>query len=350
MSVNLPPSAANREARTLSVQGAFAGIDVGGTKIAAAIGTARGEILASARIDTRSAKDRTPADTLRRVADLIRQLETETLAIEAIGIGLPGLVDASGLAQFLPNLPGQWRGVRVTDTLTKLTGHPTYAVNDARMATLGEFVFGAGRQTQRMLLLTLGTGIGGGLVLDGQLQLGVCGGAGEIGHQTIIPDGPLCTCGNRGCLETLSGGPALTASALKLIESGDAEELRRFANDGSLSVHHIVTAADQGNAACAALIARAAEFIGIGIANAVTLTAVDTVILTGGLTALGERLLKPIRETLANRVRMFPTHGIEITISGLGERAALLGAIALASGHAAAPAPTRATLKAPATT
>ncbi len=282
-------------------------------------------------------RDLTPADTLRRIADLIRKLECASVAASAIGIGLPGLVDSSGVAQFLPNLPGHWTGVPVTTTLTELTGHPTFALNDARMATLGEFVFGDGRQTDRLLLLTLGTGIGGGLVLDGRLQFGLYGGAGEIGHQTIVPDGPPCVCGSRGCLETLASGPAITASALKLIESGAAEELRTFANDGTLNPRHVAQAADKGNPACAELIARAAEFIGIGIANAVTLTAVDTVVLTGGLAALGDRLLKPIRTTVTDRVRMFPTSGIRIEISELGEQAALLGAIALASRHPAAP-------------
>ncbi len=318
----------------------FIGIDLGGTKIAAAIGATDGRIFATDRIDTHGVgaqKDRSPSETLHRVADLISRLEQTAGAAAAIGIGLPGLVDCAGVAQFLPNLPGHWTGVPVTATLTELTGHSAFALNDARMATLGEFVFGAGRQSDRLLLLTLGTGIGGGLVLDGRLQLGVCGGAGEIGHQTIVPDGPACSCGSRGCLETLASGPAIAASAVKLIESGGADELRPFADDGTLNPSHVAQAADCGNAACAALIARAAEYIGIGIANAVTLTAVDTVILTGGLAALGHRLLNPIRATLTDRVRMFPTGGIRIAISTLGERAALLGAIALASRHPAAP-------------
>lgn len=337
MSVDSTLFAASHTTSTSSAEAVFAGIDLGGTKIAAAIGSMSGTILTQARIDTRAETDRTPADTLGRVADLIRQLEKGTSRVAAIGIGLPGLVDSRGVAKFLPNLPDQWRGAPVTGTLSGLTGCPVYALNDARMATLGEFVFGAGRHTQRMLLLTLGTGIGGGLVLDGHLQLGICGGAGEIGHQTIVPDGAPCTCGSHGCLETLASGPALTTAALSLIHCGGADELRQFAKDGELNPRHIAAAADQGNVGCAALIKRAAEFIGIGIANAVTLTAVDTIILTGGLTALGDRLLKPIRAVLADRVRMFPTDGIRIEISALGEQAALLGAIALASRHPAAP-------------
>jgi glucokinase len=316
----------------------FAGIDIGGTKIAVAVGTAFGKIVASSRIDTYSAKDRTPADTLGRVADLVLLLEKGTApAISAIGVGLPGLVNSAGVAQFMPNLPGHWKDVPVTGNLKAITGRPVTALNDARMATLGEFVFGAGRHTDRLLMVTLGTGIGGGLVLDGHLQLGVCGGAGEIGHQTILPDGEPCACGSRGCLETLASGPAITASATKLIEAGGAEELRPFLKAGTLNPRHIANAADEGNQACAELLSRAAEFIGIGIANAVTLTAVNTVILTGGVAALGDRLLAPIKSTLAYRVRMFPTHGISVAVSTLGEQAALLGAIALAAKHPAAP-------------
>lgn len=330
MSTSEPPPAAHL----------FAGIDLGGTKIAAALGSADGRIAATARIDTHgvgSKNDRTPAHTLRRVADLIHKLEHSGGRAAAIGIGLPGLVDSSGVAQFLPNLPGHWKDVPVTATLAELTGRPVFALNDARTATLGEFVFGAGRQTERLLLLTLGTGIGGGLVLDGHLQLGLGGGAGEIGHQTIVPDGPPCACGSRGCLETFSSGPAITAAALRLIESGAADELLPFVKNQTLNPRHVAQAADHGNAACLGLITRAAEFIGIGIANAVTITAVDTVILTGGLAALGDRLLKPIRATLTERVRMFPSAGVRIGLSKLGEHAPLLGAIALASRHPAAP-------------
>jgi glucokinase len=314
-----------------SLAARFAAVDIGGTKIAGAIGTLDGRLLATARIDTSGMRG--ADDVLQRVAGLIRELEKETGPAEAIGVGVPGLIDSRGVAQFLPNLPGHWTGVPVTETLTRLTGHACYALNDARMATLGEFVFGEGRKSQRMLLVTVGTGIGGGLVLDGRLQSGLHGGAGEVGHQTILPDGPLCTCGSRGCLETLASGPAVTAAARELIGRGQAHELKTFADDGSLNPRHIADAAADGNPACIALLNRTGEFLGIGIANAVTITAVDTIVLTGGLAALGDWLLKPIRATLADRVRMFPTTGIRVMLSKLGGDAALLGAIALAARH-----------------
>lgn len=313
------------------MSGRFGAVDIGGTKIDAAIGNTDGEILTAARIDT--APHRGAEDILQRTAALIRELENKAGRCEAIGVGLPGLVDAQGVAQFLPNLPGHWTGVPVTDTIRQLTGRAVFALNDARMATLGEFVFGEGRRTQRMLLVTVGTGIGGGLVLDGRLQLGVCGGAGEVGHQTILPEGPPCTCGSRGCLETLASGPALVAFAREIIKAGEAQELRPLAEDGSLNPGHIAAAADRGNRTCAALLERTGEMLGIGIANVVTITAVDTVVLTGGLTALGDWLLMPIRATLSQRVRMFPTTGIRVSLSSLGANVALLGAIALAARH-----------------
>ena len=130
----------------------------------------------------------------------------------AAGMGVPGLVDRDqGITLFLPNLPTQWRGVAVARMLGDCIGYPVYLLNDARIATLGEMSYGLGRNGGTMVFLSLGTGIGGGVVIDGKLRLGPLGAAGELGHQTILPDGPLCGCGNHGCLETLASGPAIGA-------------------------------------------------------------------------------------------------------------------------------------------
>ena len=148
----------------------FAGIDLGGTKIAAALGTAGGEIAASGVIETRGSEG--AAAALRRTASLLDNLASQCGArAAAIGMGLPGLVDiAGGTALFLPNLPGQWRDVPVARILGDEAGRPVYLLNDARMATLGEYTFGAGRRNATLLMVTIGTGIGGGLVLDGELD------------------------------------------------------------------------------------------------------------------------------------------------------------------------------------
>jgi glucokinase len=309
-----------------------AGVDVGGTKIAALLGTEDGSILAEEKIETLSAAG--PEDAFQRIGELLDRLaHVGNAAPETIGMGLPGLVDSkAGIIEFLPNLPEKWRGFPAAEVLRERTGKPVFLLNDARLAALGEHRFGSGVRADNMLIVTVGTGIGGGLILDGRLRLGVWGAAGEIGHHTILPDGPLCRCGNRGCLETLVSGPILTSEGIALAKRGRAPKLAAIvANDfAAITPREMAMAAQQGDRMVSAAIEKAARYLGIGIANAVTLTAVERVVISGGLAALGELLLSPIRAMVRERVRMFPAECVEITGSTLGERAGVLGALALA--------------------
>ena len=325
----------------------FAGVDIGGTKIAVALGAASGEVHAAGSIpliDSTNPATPTPhppgspEEVLRRTANLIESLSAPLKApLTAIGVGLPGRVNGiTGTAEFLPNLLGKWKGAPVVDLLHRYTGKPVYILNDARLATLGEFAFGAGRQTRNMLLVTVGTGIGGGLILDGQLRLGLYGAAGEVGHQTIQLDGPECSCGSRGCLETMASGPALAAEGAKLVRERLAPRLQELAGDAPITPKLMVAAAAAGDALVAAAIDRTARYLGIGIANAVTITAVELVVITGGMSALGELLLQPVRQVIAERVRMFPGHEVRVACSTLGDQAGVLGGIALAAREALA--------------
>lgn len=307
-----------------------AGVDLGGTKIAAVLGTGDGIILAHGKIDTLSAAG--PAAAFGRVAELLERLAHESnVQPDAIGVGLPGLVDPdTGIIQFLPNLPNDWRGFPAGEFLRGRTGKQVYLLNDARLAALGEYRFGT--PAQNMLAVTVGTGIGGGLILDGQLRLGVWGEAGEIGHQTILPDGAPCSCGSRGCLETLINGPMLSAEGAALARSGCAPKLASIVGDrwDAITPKEMTLAVKQGEQAVADVIEKAAGYLGIGVANAITLTAVERVVISGGLAALGELLLGPVRAAVRERVRMFPSDCVRITCSTLDDRAGALGALALA--------------------
>ena len=309
-----------------------AGVDIGGTKIAAVLGTKDGRILAEGKIET--LPEAGPADALERLAQLLERLAKESKVTPSrIGIGLPGLVDLdTGVIEFLPNLPDQWRGFGAGEFLRKRTGKPVQLLNDARLAALGEYWFGSRPPADNMLVVTVGTGIGGGLILDGRLRLGVCGAAGEIGHHTILPDGAPCSCGGRGCLETLVSGPALSAEGAALVRSGAAPNLAALVKNNATVVtpKEMAEAAKLGDEAVGAAIRRAATYLGIGIANAVTITAVDRVVITGGVAALGSLLLQPIRAVVRERVRMFPAERVRITCSSLGEHAGALGGLALA--------------------
>ncbi|MDZ4799607.1 MAG: ROK family protein [Bryobacteraceae bacterium] len=311
----------------------YAGVDLGGTKTAVAIGDGHSTTLVANRtIETQG--ERGPDDVLARIAATIDTLRRDAgVSIEAICMGVPGLCDIEqGRVLFCPNLTGYWRGIEAAAILNAATGAPVRLLNDARAAAFGEFRFGD-RPGSDLIMVTVGTGIGGGVVLDGRLRLGRFGAAGEIGHQTIVPNGVPCGCGNHGCVESVASGPALTAEGVRLLRIGLAPHLHELVSGdaGAVTPTRMAQAADAGDREIEAAITRAARWLGVGIANAVTLLGVERVVLTGGMSALGERLLAPIRTEIQHRVRMFPPSDVTVARSTIGEGAGLLGAIAWAA-------------------
>lgn len=316
----------------------YVGIDLGGTTTAAVVARADGTILAEDEIPTRPYDG--PTTVLDRVSELVKRLVTaQGRPPAAVGMGLPGLVDvARGVARFLPNVPGHWRGVEVGPRLTEALGCPVHVLNDVRLATLGELTFGHGRTVRTMLFFSLGTGVGGGVVIDGTLRLGPLGAAGELGHQTIVPDGPLCGCGNRGCLETLASGPAIAAEAIRLMRMGQAPHLQELVGGdaGKVTAQEVAAAARSGDAGAAEAIRRAATFLGIGVANLVSALHPELVVIGGGVADAGDLILDPVRLTIKQRVGMFPADDVRVEQSLLGSKAGLMGGVALALRHSTA--------------
>lgn len=306
----------------------FAGVDLGGTNIACAIAGADGGVLGESSIPTASHEG--PEGVLGRIAEQVLRL---TPRPRALGVGIPGLIDLDrGITRFMPNFPTQWRDVPAADFLSSKLSCPVRLLNDARAAALGELTFGKGRDARTMLFFTLGTGIGGGVVVDGKLHLGPLGAAGELGHQTILPDGPLCGCGNHGCMEALASGPAITAEGVRLLKAGLAPALYRAVDGdaGRVSPKSMAEAARSGDAAIEDALLRAARFLGVGVANMVTALDPDLVVLGGGVAGIGDLLFETVRATVRERVRMFPGDRVRIEPSALGDRAGVMGAIALA--------------------
>jgi glucokinase len=312
----------------------FAGVDLGGTTISCALADHDGQIVCQRTIPTNSHEG--PPSVLRRIADLVESLSAEAKQRPvSLGMGVPGLVDVgSGVTKFFPNLPTQWRGVPAGEILSDQLGCSVRLLNDVRTATLGELTFGHGRASQpTMAFFALGTGVGGGVAIDGRLRLGPLGAAGELGHQTILPDGPLCGCGNRGCLETLASGPAIAAEGVRLMNTGLAPRLHRLvAGDAAkITPKEMVAAAEGGDEAVRDAISRAAGYLGIGVANVVTILHPELVVLGGGVAEMGAVLIDRVDQVLRKRVGMFPTDGVRVVASQLGDQAGLLGAVALAS-------------------
>lgn len=311
---------------------AYFGVDLGGTKTAIALAREDGTILDERAMPT--AAHEGPAAVLERIGEAASAMASDAgMEPRAAGMGVPGLVDrAAGETLFLPNLPTQWRGVPAAGALSKRLGCPVFLLNDCRAATLGELRFGRGRGVSAMVFLAIGTGIGGGIVLDGRLRMGPLGAAGEVGHQTILPDGPLCGCGNRGCLEALASGPALAAEGIRLMRSGLAPKLHELAGGSAdrVTTKEMGMAAHAGEESVRQAICRAGGYLGIGIANLVTALHPELVVLGGGVAALGALLLEPVRAAVRERVRMFPVDGVQIDCSTLEDKAGLYGAVALA--------------------
>lgn len=311
----------------------FASIDLGGTNIHAALTRGNGSLLAEVKQPTLSHEG--PEAVVERMIAMIRGL-TEQLAVTpvALGMGVPGLVDVgTGTTRFLPNMPTQWRGVTVRAMMEQALGFPVHVLNDARTATLGELVFGHGQSVSDLVFFTLGTGVGGGVVLDGKLRLGPLNAAGELGHQTVDPHGLPCGCGSHGCLETVASGPALTAEGVRLLLSGNAPRLHDLCGGdlNRVTAATVGQAAREGDTMLLKAIERMGRWIGIAAANLVSALHPRMIVLGGGVAQLGELLLEPMRQTLHARVGMFPTDDVEVRASQLGDRAGLLGGIALAS-------------------
>jgi glucokinase len=244
--------------------------------------------------------------------------------VETAGVGVPGLYDPdTGNARFLVNLPGDWHARPIAAPVAGALGIPVHLINDARAFGLAELRLGAARGASSMVGLALGTGVGGVIAVDGRILLGHDGTAGEIGHQTIDPEGPACNCGNFGCLEAFARADRLAEAcgaptALEAIDRGRA-----------------------GDPAALEGFARVGRYLGIGIANMVTLIAPDRVVIGGGLAAAaGDLLLDQIRDELQRRVRMTSMAEVELVPAELGVWAGAIGA-AVYGAEAAEPVAAR---------
>jgi glucokinase len=229
--------------------------------------------------------------------------------VSSIGIGVPGRYDpATGTTRLLVNVPGEWAGRAVAAPVSAATGLPAFLINDARAFGLAELRLGAARGASSMVGLTLGTGIGGVIAVGGRVHQGHDGTAGEVGHQTIDPNGPLCRCGNRGCLEA-------HARADRIAEAC-----------GTRTAKQAVEQARRGDARALDGLARIGGYLGIGIANLITVLSPDKVVIGGGVSAAGDLLLDPIRAELRARVRMTALDQVELVVAQLGTWAGAIGA------------------------
>jgi glucokinase len=303
------------------------GVDVGGTKIAAMRVGPDGSILARRTVAT-------PADdmtaTLDAMVDVARAVSAPDVV--AVGIGAAGLVSfATGTLAFAPNLA--WRDAPITEHVGTALGLPTVTDNDANVAAWGEYRFGAGKGSADMLLVTVGTGIGGGIVSGGALFRGAHGFAAEIGHIIVEPGGPLCGCGNYGCWEQVASGHAITRAGRDAAHQYPNSVIAQLAEgDPSKVTGQIVTeAAERGDQLARGILAEVGRRLGEGIAGLVNVLDPDVVVVGGGAVAAGDLLLEPARTGFTEAVEAVayrPT--VPIVAAALGNDAGAVGAATLA--------------------
>jgi glucokinase len=322
-----------------SIMKKYIGCDLGGTNLRAAIvDVENGSIVYQMSIPT-LARDGHDA-LMTRMAGLFLQIiewaGMKKEEIGGIGIGVPGVLDLEkGETLFLPNLPGTWPHVPLGDTITKLTGLPTVLLNDVRSITNGEWRFGAGRGVDTVAVFAIGTGIGGGLVINGQLHLGIGGTGGELGHMTIDYSGPTCGCGNKGCLEAFASGPAIAAMGMKAVTQGLTTRIGEMCDYdlNRITPELIARAAEAGDQIAMEIYERAGFYLGIAAANICVAIGPRRIIIGGGVAQVGDLLLNPIRRTLRERVTVMPIEQVEVVQSQLGDNAGVIGVACWMADH-----------------
>lgn len=286
------------------------GLDLGGTNIKTAVVERREgdwSLLSTGSVETGA------AEGPEAVAANLVAVGSATIAanddVETLGLGVPGHFDReSGRILLFPNLPGDWEGFPLRDRVATGLGMNIWMVNDARAFTLAEGLLGSGKGHNTVACITLGTGVGGGLMIGGRLHRGAFGVAGELGHQTVLPEGPLCGCGNRGCVEALVRADVLAADA------------------GKDSAEEVFDGARDGDEQCLVAVSRMAYYLGIGLANVVTILGPDCIVVGGGIAEAGELVMRPITEAVRSRVTLVPTDRIEILPATFGRFAGAVGA------------------------
>ena len=325
-------------------------VDLGGTQMRA--GVVRGAQLLS-RITLQTGDDRRPESMLPRAfAALEQALQQAGVALEqvaGIGIGAPGPLDSrTGVVFTPPNMPG-WEALPLRQIFAQRYAVPVYVENDANAAALGEFLFGAGQGCLHMVYLTISTGIGGGVIVDGKLLQGANGAAAELGHMTVDWHGERCSCGNIGCLEYISSGTGIARRASQLIQSGQGDELlafaRQLARQGGAEERHggeaqlqvtarmVAQAAAAGVPVAQQIIERAAEALGVGLVNIIHIFNPQKIILGGGVTQMGPLLMEPVQRVVRERAMQVPREAVRIEFAQSSHNVGLVGAGALLYYH-----------------
>ncbi len=309
------------------------GIDLGGTNIKAGIVDEKGKIIFKTSVPTESQRGyKHVIEQIKKAASLVIEADND---VAGIGIGAPGIVSVKdGTVKSPPNIPG-WKKVNLGRILSDEFGKKVFVENDANAAAIGEYIFGVGQTTPSFIMVTLGTGVGGGIIYDGKLFRGETGGAGEIGHVTINYKGRKCNCGSYGCIETYAGNNKIVEKVKREIKMNRNSKIVELAGENlnSLSPKTLYDAAKLGDEYALKAIEDIAVMLGAAFASAVNLLDISTIVLGGGVSGFGNFLLKPLKKSLKERVLAPNRPRVKVKLSKLKNDAGIKGASSLAFYH-----------------
>jgi glucokinase len=305
------------------------GVDVGGTKIAAAVVSAEGEVLNEVRYPTQAVP---PNRLVGTIAGAVTEVG-DGFEVGGVCLAVPGLIMASvNTVIFSPNLH-EIENIRLDEEIGGRTGMRVTVENDANAAAWGEFRYGAGKDVEHQVFITLGTGVGGGVITHGVLLRGAQGAGGELGHVTLDPEGPLCGCGNRGCLEAVASGTAIQRRAREFANDRPTSALGRLAIQRQVLGEDVTRLAEEGDEAAVSVLEETGRWLGIGVAGFVNIFNPEVVAVGGGASRAGEFILGPARREVKLRARSPSRDLAEIKEATLGPASGVLGAAALARGE-----------------
>jgi glucokinase len=323
------PKCAEHTARAVGPERVLA-LDIGGTKLAAGMVTRAGDVLARRQVETnRSARPPAIMDALEAIAR--EALDESGVPADAVGISYGGPVDYySGVTVTCHHLGG-WENIPLRDEMERRFHAPAFMDNDANAAALAEAMFGAGKGHDYIVYLTVSSGIGGGIIAAGRVYRGATSMAGEIGHMTVLPDGPPCTCGRRGCIEALASGWSIARRAREALAAGETgSRLQHMQAEEPLTAQAVAAAAVAGDALALRIMSETAEFLALGIGAAVNLLNPTLVVIGGGVSKAGAVLFDPLRARLQHYVLDTNFEAVTVVHAALGDDIGLLAGAALA--------------------
>lgn len=305
-------------------------IDLGGTNIKAALVNAEGRLEYHSSHATMA--DQGPALLIERITSIILDIVTKNKLnlnkMELIAIAAAGILDINnGIVTASPSLPN-WRNIHLREILSQKLGVRIHLINDASAAALGEHRLGAGKGLKNLVYLTVSTGIGGGIIIDNELYNGRDGCAGELGHMVVEAEGPECNCGSFGCLEIMASGTALARETAKQIKNGKKSHVMEMveSNTENITAEKVALAARRGDLLASDMVNRVAFYLGIGMSNIINIFNPEIIIIGGGMSKMGEMLLRPARKVVRERALKFPARNTRIVRAQLGDNAGTIGA------------------------